>query len=89
MQWADEDDATLCRMRNQSTTVGAMALLLGRPRAEVQRRITLQEWQESQWGAIAEDEDSSVAVMEELQSLNKALSRLEAMVDRVVADQSA
>lgn len=83
MKWRPEDDAALARMRYQGTTVGSMAVLLGRDRSDVQQRVTLHEWQESQWGEIGESSASGV-VLAELRQLSAALSQLERMVDRMV-----
>lgn len=83
-KWKVQDDQALARMRYQKTSVGAMASLLGRQRADVQQRVTLHEWQEEQWGEIALDGEASDIVLRELRQLSDALTQLERMVDCLV-----
>jgi chaperone required for assembly of F1-ATPase len=89
MKWRAEDDAALARMRFRGSSVGSMASLLGRERADVQQRVTLHEWQEEQWGHIQTDTRSSAVVLQELRALNRALTDLERMVDRLVGPTPA
>ncbi len=82
MKWQPRDDKALARMRFQGTSVGSMAVLLGRDRPDVQQRVTLHEWQEAQWGEIGDHH--SPVVLDELRQLSQELAQLERLVDKVV-----